>query len=67
MNRMEPKLKAGDMDIVEVFHNENILLENEYQWFCCLGNNWQAIKPKFTGRCMMVSEFVCTRHGKMVD
>ena len=39
MNRMEPKLKAGDMDIVEVFHNENILLENEYQWFCCLGNN----------------------------
>ena len=50
MNRMEPKLKAGDMDIVEVFHNENILLENEYQWFCCLGNNWQAIKPKIYGK-----------------
>ena len=32
-----------------------------------LGNDKQVLKPKSVGRLLMVYEFVCPFHGKMVD
>ena len=67
MNRVENELKTGKTYIVAVFHNIIILRGNENRRFCWLRNDEQVIIPKSAGRGMMVSEFVCPCHGKMVD
>ena len=59
MKRVEPELKAGETEIVAVFHDGSIFRANEYQRFCWLGENEQVIKPESAGRGMMVYEFVC--------
>ena len=67
MKRVYPELMAGKTEIVAVFHKEIILRANEDQQFCHLGNNEQVLKPKSAGRGLMVSEFVCLCHGKMLE
>ena len=62
---MEPDLK-GEQKIVPVFHDESTFRANEDQRFCRLEKDEQILKPKYAGRGLMVSEFVCPCHGRMV-
>ena len=50
-----------------MFNKKILFRANEYQRFCWLVNNEHVLKPKIVGRGLMVSEFVCTFHGKIVD
>ena len=67
MKNAEPELKVDKTDIVAVFHNEIIFRANENQRFCRLGNDAKVLTLKIVGRGLMVSESMCTCHGKMVD
>ena len=60
-------MKAGETEIVVVFQEKMIFVAKEYHKFCWIGNNEQVLKPKITGRHLMVSEFLCLCHGNMVD
>ena len=50
-----------------MFYDENIFRSNEDKQFCGLGNVDQVVTLKIVGRGMVVSEFVCTCHSKMID
>ena len=67
MKRVEPELKAGETEIVSVFHEKIIFRANEDHKFCWLGNDEQVLKINSVGRVLSVSKFVCRCHGKMVD
>ena len=67
MKRVDPELKAFKTDIVAVFYEEITFRANKYQRFCWLGKNGQVLKPKITGRGLMVSELVCPCHVSTVD
>ena len=60
-------MKAGNIDIVAVFHDESTFRANGYYQFYRLGNDEQVLYPKIVGRVLIVSESVCPCHGKMVD
>ena len=50
-----------------MFHNESIFRVNENQRFFRLGNDEKVLKLKIAGSGLMVYEFLCLCHGKMVD
>ena len=66
MKAVEPVLN-GEQRMVPIFHDESIFRSNEDQRYCRLEKDEQILKPKSAGRGIMVSEFVCPCHGRMVD
>ena len=67
MVELPPELAGHESKIVPVFHNESTFNPNEDQRYCCLDKDEQILKPKSCGRGLMISEFVCPCHGRMVD
>ena len=67
MIAVEPELPHGVQKLVPVFHDESTFRANEDQRFCRLEKDEQILKPKSAGRGLMVSEFVCPCHGRMVN
>ena len=67
MQMIDPILDKNQRKIVPVFHDETTFIANEDQRFCRLESGEQLSKPKSPGRGLMVSEFVCPCHGRMVS
>ena len=67
MVEIPPELVGHESNIVPVFHGESTFNANEDQRYCRLENDEQILKPKSRGRGLMISEFVCLCHGRMVD
>ena len=50
-----------------MFNGKSTLNANEYQRYCCLEKYEKILKPKSRGRGLIIYEFVCLCHGRMVD
>ena len=49
-----------------VFHDDSAFNANEDQRYCRLEKDEQILKPKRCGGGLMISEFLCPCHGRMV-
>ena len=67
MVEIQPELADRESKILPVFHNESTFNSNEDQRYCCLEKDEKILKPKSRGRGLIISEFVCPFHGRMVD
>ena len=67
MVEIPPELAGHESKIVPVFHYESKFNANKDQWYCRLEKDDQILKPKSCGRGLIISEFVCPYHGRMVD
>ena len=62
-----PELAGLESKIVPVFHNQSTFNDDEDQRYFRLEKDEQILKLKSCGRGLMISVFVCTCHGRMVD
>ena len=53
-----PELSSHESKIVDVFHDESKFNSNKDQRYCCLEKDEQILKPKSSGRGLIVSEFL---------
>ena len=61
------ELAGHESKIVPVFHDESAFNTNKDQRYSSLEKDEQIIKPKSRGGGLMISEFVCQCHGRMID
>ena len=62
-----PELKDGEKEIVLITHDESIFRANDNQKYVGVGKHEQLLKPKGEGRGIMISDFLCQCHGRLVD
>ena len=52
---------------MSVFHDESTFNGNKNQRYCRLEKDEKILKPESRGRGLIIFEFVCPFHGRMVD
>ena len=67
MVEIPPELADHESNIVPVFHNESTFNYNEDQRYCWLEKDEKILKPKSCRKGLIIYEFVCPCHGRMVD
>ena len=61
-----PDLRSGEKELVWVTHDECIFHSNDDIRFVRMLDDEQPLIPKGSGRGIMVSEFLCCCHGRLV-
>ena len=67
MVEIPPELAGYESNIFPIFRNDSTFNANYDQRYCRLEKDEQILKPKSRGRVLMISEFVCPCHRRMVD
>ena len=62
-----PILNGDEKEIVLITHDESIFKVNDDQKYVRLENDEQMLKPKGEGRGIMISDFMCHCHGRLID
>ena len=67
MVEIPPELAGYESNIVPVLHNESKFNDKEDQRFCRLEKDEKILKPNSCGRGLMIYEFICPFHVRVVD
>jgi hypothetical protein len=62
-----PVLDGDEKEIILITHDESTFKANDDQQYVRLENDEQVLKPKGEGRGIMISDFLCHCHGKLID
>ena len=60
---LEPKLKLGEKEFVQVIHDECYFYANDGWWRIWVNKEEDILHPKYLGRSIMVSTFLYSYHG----
>jgi hypothetical protein len=65
MDETMPDLNPGEVEHIQIVHDETAVNANEYQGYFWLKHGEQVLKKKERGRLSMMSGFLCQRYGNL--